>query len=144
MKKIWTYIRHNSGIVIGSAMLPFVLFYAYSCQSVVVSGLQPGKKINRQQLVNEVDFFLAQAAEKFTDLDRQDLVKETIFNSVIDLVQGKAVNPLGVISVIATILGAGAGVDNLRKRTHINTLKGDSINVKVKEELEKIRQRTPS
>jgi len=133
MTKIWTYIRHNSGIVIGSAMIPFVLFYAISCQSVVVSGLQPGKKVNREELVAEVDFFLAQAEAKFNDLDRQDLVRDTIFNSVLDLAQGGAVNPAGLMLVIGNVLGLGAVIDNVRKRTHINTLKGGNLNAKKKE-----------
>lgn len=144
MKDILTFIRHNSGIVIGSAMIPFVLIYAYSCQSVVVSGLQPGKKINRQQLVNEVDFFLAEAEAKFADLDRQDLVKDTIFNSILDLAQGKTPNPIGVVLTLASILGAGAGIDNIRKRTHINTLKGGNIHGEIKEAIkEAVNARTP-
>jgi len=140
MTKIWKFIRHNSGVVIGSAMIPFVLIFAYSCQSVVISSLSPGKKINRQQLVNEVDFFLAEAEAKFSDLDRQDLVKNTIFNSILDLAQGTTPNPAGIALVIGNILGLGAVIDNVRKRTHINTLKGESLNGKVKETLKEILQ----
>lgn len=144
MKKIWTYIRHNPGIVAGFVLIPFVLFYVYSCQSVTVSTIAGRGKITRPELVAEVDLFLVAAEAKFADLDRQDLVKETIFNSVLDLAQGKSPNPIGIVLTLAGILGAGAGVDNIRKRTHINTLKGDTLNVKVKETLKEILQPTPN
>lgn len=123
MNRIWPFVRHNSGVVIGFGLLPVILIYAYSCQSVVISDLKPGKKINRQELVNEVDFFLAQAEAKFNDLDRQDLVKNTIFNSVLDLTQGNPPSPSGVALFIGNLLGLGAVIDNVRKRTYINTIK---------------------
>jgi|GEM_PF-1946420 len=130
MQIIWSFIRHNSGIIISSAMIPFVLIFAYSCQSVVVSSLQTGEKVTRAELVSEVDFFLTQAELKFADLDRQDLVKETIFNSLVEVAQGGQVNPLGVLLMAGNLLGLGAVVDNVRKRTHINTLKGGHVNGK--------------
>ena len=136
MKPIYTFIRHNSGIILSAVLTPFILIYVVSCQSVVASGLQPGKKITRQELVAEVDFYLAQAEAKFSNLDRQDLVKETIFNSVFELAQGGAVNPAGIALVIGNILGLGAVIDNVRKRTHIQTLKGGHVNVKKKNQKE--------
>lgn len=140
MKTIWRFIRHNSGICIGFILMPCILIYAYSCQSVVVSTLDPGKRITRPELVAEVELFLARAEAKFNDLDRQDLVKDTIFNSVLDLARGGQVNPAGIALIIGNALGLGAVIDNVRKRTHINTLKGDALNVKVKEKLKEILQ----
>lgn len=133
MTKLYTFFRHNSGICIGFVLLPLILIYAYSCQSTVVSLVNSDIRITRQQLVLEVDTFLAAAALKFTDLDRQDLVKGTIFNSVLELAQGGTINPAGIALVIGNILGLGAVIDNVRKRTHINTLKGDTLNGKVRE-----------
>lgn len=144
MKKIYTFARHNPGIVVAFLFLPVILVYIYSCQSVVVSTLDPMKRISRPELIAEVDLFLAQAETKFESLDRQDLVKDTIFNSVLDLAQGKTPNPIGVVLTLAGILGAGAGVDNIRKRTHINTLKGGNIHGQIKEAIkEAVNVRTP-
>jgi len=94
----------------------------------VISSLEPGRKITRAELIAEVDFFLAQAESKIQDLDRQDLVKGTIFNSLVELAQGGTVNPAGIALVIGNILGLGAVIDNVRKRTFINTIKGDYAN----------------
>ncbi len=136
MKKLYAFFRHNSGICIGFFLAPFILIYAYSCQSVVFSGVNPSRKINRQQLVIEVDTFLAQAELKFSDLDRQDMVKDSIFNSVLDLANGIPTNPMGVMLMIGNALGLGAVIDNVRKRTHINTLKGSKSNGKENEPTE--------
>lgn len=142
MKQIWAFIRHNSGVCIGTLLCFALLFYAYSCQSMVISLVNPQLRITRSQLVAEVEAVLVAAETKFDDLDRQDFVKDTIFNSVFDLAQGKAVNPIGVIMSLTGVLGLGAIGDNIRKRTHINTLKGNGRNVKVKEELKEILQPT--
>lgn len=138
MTKLFAFVRHNSGVSIGFALLPLVLIFVYSCQSVVVSTINPMQKVTRSELVAEVDLYLTNAARKFEDLDRQDLVKDTIFNSVLDLAQGKAVNPIGVFVTIASLLGIGAAADNIRKRTHINTLKGNLLNGKVQEKIQEI------
>jgi len=135
MLKIWSFIRHNSGVVIGFSLLPFVLIYAYSCQSQVVSLVNTNRRITRPELIAEVDYFLAQAEARFEDLDRQDLVKGTIFNSLLELTQGGTVNPAGVALVIGNLLGLGAVLDNVRKRTHINTLKGGRVNGKANEKV---------
>lgn len=133
MIKIWSLIRHNPGLSVGVPLCCCVLFWVYACQSSVVSLVNPNIMITRVQLVAEVDSMLAEAESKFEDLDRQDLVKGTIFNSVLDLASGKAIDPLSIIITLAGILGIGAGVDNIKKATYINTLKGAVENVKVKE-----------
>jgi len=132
MRKILAFLRHNSGIVIGISLGFFIVLYAYGCQSVVVSMIDPSKKVTRQQLVSEVDYFLSQAEARFADLDRQDLVKNTIFNSVLDLAAGGDVNPLGILTVLGNVVGLGAVIDNVRKRTHIQTLKGGNVHVEEK------------
>lgn len=133
LAEIWAYVRHNSGIVMATFLMPFILFYAYSCQSTVVSLVSPPGRVNRAELLAEVDFFLAQAESRILDLDRQDLVKGTIFNSVVELSQDGAISPAGIVLIIGNLLGLGAVVDNVRKRTFINTLKGDYANASEKE-----------
>lgn len=142
MNKIYAFIRHNCGIVLAVPVCFLILLYGYSCQSTVVSLSSPGLKVTRAELVFEVDQLLAQAELKFDDLDRQDLVKDTIFNSVLELAQGKSINPIGIAIALAGILGIGAVGDNIRKRTHINTLKGESLDAKVREKLKEILQPT--
>jgi len=138
MTKIFAFLRHNSCMFLSVIACSLAVLYIYSCQSTVVSLVNSPVRISRAQLVLEVDAFLSQAELLFDDLDRQDLVKDTIFNSVLDLASGKAPNPIGIALTLAGILGIGAVGDNIRKRTYINTLKGDFANGKVKEKIKEI------
>ncbi len=128
MTKLWQFIRHNSGMVIGCILSVAVLAWAYGCESKVRSILDPTCTVNRTGLQAEVDHFITLAELKFQDLDKQDEIKAALFNIAITYMQGGQINPLGVVMTLATILGIGAGVDNVRKRTHINTLKGGNGN----------------
>lgn len=136
MSKIWPFVRHNSGIVIGFFLSIVMLVYAYGCQSTVVSLVNSNIRVTRLELQAEVDMLLAQAEARFSDLDRQDLIKSTIFNTAVEFVQGKEINPVGVLVTLGNILGLGAVIDNVRKRTHINTLKGGHVNAKVETQKE--------
>ena len=108
---------------IGGAIAITVLIWAYGCQSEVTSIVNPTILVNRAELQLEVDNYLAVAELRFANLNRQDAVKETLFNTAIDFMQGGSVNPAAVALVLGNILGLGAIIDNARKRTHINTLK---------------------
>jgi len=139
MTKIWAFTRHNSCQILSIIACSLIVVFAYSCQSTVISIVDKSVRVTRAELLLEVDTFLANAELKFADLDRQDLVKETIFNCVLDLVTGQDVNPIGVATTVLGILGLGAMGDNIRKRTHINTLKGNLLNGKVTKKVEKVK-----
>lgn len=128
MKEIWKFIRHNQGMFVGVIIALSVLIWTYGCESQVTSIVYAPSLVNRGQLQVEVDTFIAQAELKFANLDRQDRVKSTLFNTAIDFMQGGNVNPAAVAIVIGNILGLGAVIDNVRKRTLINTLKGNTKN----------------
>lgn len=140
MKKIYAFVRHNSGLLIGLVLSPMVLFWAYSCQSTVVSIVNPSLRVNRAEMLAEVNSFLALAEVRFDDLDRQDLVKGTIFNHAVRLLKVGDIDPAGIALIIGNLLGIGAVIDNVRKRTYINTLKGETLNVQVKKTLKEILQ----
>ncbi len=126
MKNIWKFIRHNKGMFIGGAIALAVLIWTYGCQSQVTSIVNPTVLVTRAELKLEVDNYLAIAEIKFANLDRQDSIKKTLFNTAIDFMQGGNVNPAAVALVIGNILGLGAIIDNACKRTHINTLKSNA------------------
>lgn len=134
MKSIWSFIRHNQGMFIGGLICVMVIAWTYGCESQVTSIVYAPNLVNRGELRIEVDSFIAQAELKFADLDRQDEVKSYIFDTAIDFMKGGNVNPVAVALVIGNILGLAAGVDNVRKRTHINTLKGGVVNAKEKDD----------
>ena len=123
IEKIWTFIRHNQGLCIGALLCFVVVGYAYGCESKVTSILYAPNLVNRGQLQIEVDTFITQAELKFADLNTQDQLKSTLFNTAIDFARGGTVNPLAVAIVLGNLLGIGAVVDNRRKDGIIKTLK---------------------
>lgn len=129
MTKIRKFIEHNLGICIGLFLTPCVILYAYGCQSQTVSLINPSVRVTRDVLIAEVDSFLAMAEARFADLDRQDLVKGTMFNSMLELVRDNPVSPPGIALLLTNLLGLGAVMDNIRKRTLIDVLKKKANNV---------------
>lgn len=134
MKKIWQFIRHNSGMVIGSILVIAILVWCFACHSKVVSIHNPPALVTRAGLELEVDYLLKQAEMRFAELDQQDEFKRTIFAMAIDFMKEGRINPLAIAITLGNILGLGAIIDNVRKTTHINTLKGGNVNAKEKDD----------
>lgn len=124
MKKLWAFIRHDSGIVIGSILAVCVLVWTYGCESQVTSIVNAPTLVSRSELELEVEDFIARAELKFKKLDQQDAFKKAMFSFAVNFMQGGNINPAAIALVIGNILGLGAVIDNVKKRTHINTLKG--------------------
>lgn len=131
MTKLWAFIRHNSGIVISTILVYAVLIWCYGCPSTVVSIHNPPALVTRGELEVEVEHFLKLAELRFIELDQQDEFKRTFFAMAIEFMSAGKINPLAVALTLGNLLGLGAVVDNVRKRTLINTLKGIQSNAKV-------------
>ncbi len=134
MSKIWAFIRHNSGIMISTLLVTVILVWCYGCPSTVVSIHNPPELVTRGELEVEVDHFLRLAEIRFADLNQQDEFKRTIFAMAMDFMSEGRINPLAVAVTLGNILGLGAVIDNVRKRTLINTLKGNNANAKEKDD----------
>lgn len=133
MTKIWAFIRHNSGFVIGLIVVIAILAWCYGCQSKVVSITNSPVMVTRSGLELEVDHFLKSAEIRFSELDQQDTFKRTVFAAAMEFVSAGKVDPVAIALTLGNILGIGAVIDNVRKRTHINTLKGGNVNAKEKD-----------
>ena len=131
MTKLWAFVRHNSGIVIGSVLCAIILVWSYGCESKVTSLANAPVLVTRAELEVEVDHFLKNAEIRFIELNRQDEFKRTFFTIAIEFMSTGKINPLAVALTLGNLLGLGAVVDNVRKRTLINTLKGIQSNAKV-------------
>lgn len=94
----------------------FILLYAYGCEPKTKSLTRPGEKITRIELQTELELFLARAAAGKKDLDRQEQIRDMIFNQALVIAQGNQVNPIGVVTSILALLGIGATADDIRLR----------------------------
>lgn len=93
-----------------------VLLYAYGCEPKTASLISADKKVTRIELQTELELFLARARAGKKDLERQEQIRDMIFNQALVIAQGNQVNPLGVLTSILAILGIGATADDLRLR----------------------------
>lgn len=126
MTELWAFIRHNSGMCIGTVLVICVLVWCYGCESKVMSITDPPRLVPRSDLELEVDHFLKTAEIRFKELDQQDEFKRVIFAAAMEFMSAGKVNPIAIALTLGNILGLGAVIDNVRKRTHINTLKSNA------------------
>ena len=126
MRSIWKYIRYNHAAVIGSVLSLVAVVWAYGCQTTAVSISNPPSRVNRAELHAEVEAYLALAKLRFEDMDRQDNLKSTVFNTVLNYIETGTLNPVAVALTLWGIVGAGAVVDNRRKDGIIKTYKKES------------------
>lgn len=114
--KIKGFILDKWPTLLGCLIAFSLFFYAYGCESKTTSLLDPQKKVNRLELQNQIEFLLRTGEIRFADLDKQDNLRQLIFNQGLIIAQGNNLNPLGVITTIAGVLGMALGVDNVRLR----------------------------
>lgn len=122
-KTIQTWISHDQGLFVAILIAAGLLIWVYGCESTVGSLTQPERQVTRDELnlelqqetarlEAELDSLTKQAAIKNQQLDRQEAIKQKLFAFAALTAQEGTVNPLGVITLLGSLLGAGAVVDN--------------------------------
>ncbi len=114
--KLREFLNHNRYQTISTILVCFVLVWIYACESTVPSITNPNIKVGRDLLTAELDHYLAQADIRFAQLNRQDELKQTLFEHTTLWATTGTVNPLGVLLSIGALLGVGSATDNVRKR----------------------------
>lgn len=123
-KTLWQHIKnftsHNTGVTIAFFITTAVVIWSYGCESQVQSLTNPTVMISRDMLNVEVDSLLATAGIRYAQLDRQDELKDAIFEHALLAAKGGGINPIGLLTTLAAITGIGATVDNVTKRRREN------------------------
>ena len=115
-------IRHNLGLCVGVILAVILLFWTYGCASKVQSPVT-GNPVTYSELsieVNaeagrleaELDTLQQRASLSFQELARKDLIKQKLFEFASITAQSNAFNPSGLITLIGSLIGVGAIVDN--------------------------------
>jgi len=116
LKKLLDFLNHERYQVFAIAICVGLLIWFIGCESKVRSITDPSQMVTRNELVAEIDFYLANAEIRFADLDKQDELKQTLLDAALLYGQTGTINPLGLMATLAGVLGIGATVDNVRKR----------------------------
>jgi len=109
------FLNDNHWLFIFGIILLGLFFFLYGCESTVPSMRLDGIKVNRNELVDEVDFILAQAQTKLEDLDKQDEVRQLILDKAAMFSATGAFNPTGLLNILVSVGAIGTAVDARRK-----------------------------
>ena len=104
LKNFLNHERYQS-ITVGLVLI--LLAVMFGCESKVTSFLDPNLKRSREELQIELDQLLSTAEIKFSQLDRQDELKATLYQIGLVTAQTGTFNPIALITGIAGILGVG-------------------------------------
>lgn len=119
MVQIKKFLNENHSTAICVLVLLALGFWFYGCESHVRSIIDPTKKVNRTELLGEVDAFLATAKARELSLDEQDALRKKILDNAALFAQGGQMNPMGAVSTIVSIFAIGSAVDSKRKLKHV-------------------------
>lgn len=117
-----TWIRHNQGLFVGVLCAIALLIWTFGCQSTTTS-LISDVKVTRAELTielnseaarlgAELDTLQEQGAMKKAQLDQQDDLKRKLYEFAAITATSGTFNPMGIITLVGSILGVGVVVDN--------------------------------
>jgi len=98
----------------------------FGCESKTQSLLDPTLKVNESvlnieytsalaKLENDMNVLRATTEVRLQDLHKQDAFKQALYSNAQLIVEGNNPNPLGLLSLLGTIFGIGAVIDNRKK-----------------------------
>jgi len=123
MNKIWTWIRHNQGVTIALILITGLMVWTIGCESDVTSLIDSTKKVNRAELLLEIESessrLLGELEQlsrlgslRIDELDKKDALRKEIMDFVAISAATGGVNPAGVAAMAFSIMGVGAFADN--------------------------------
>jgi len=115
MKKLLSFLNDQHWYIVGLVIISAVVLWTYGCESQVSGLLNPNTQINRAELQNEVNFIIAQAKIKTSDLDKQDEVKQALLDAANIMGTTGTINPSGLINVAACIGAIAFGLNRNQK-----------------------------
>lgn len=110
---IW--IKKNKAIIVSILVCILFSIYCYGCEPQVKSLTSKTDLVNRQELQLELDQIITMAQLRMASLDQQDKFRAVVLQNALILVQGQPLNPLGIITAIASVYGIMQGSSNITK-----------------------------
>lgn len=110
------FFNHNRYEAIAALVVLCVCFWIFGCESKVESITNPDRKVTRIELSDEVENYLAMADVRFARLDREDELRGLLFRHGVTYASTGAIDPIGLLTALGSLFGAGAIADNVRQR----------------------------
>jgi len=93
-----------------------ILFWGYSCQPETRSLIHPDRKVTRPELQIELDTIAATAEIRMADLDKQEAIRDLIFQNALLVVETGTMNPAGLVTLLAGLYGITRGAKDIKDR----------------------------
>ena len=122
IEKIKAALRHNQGLALAAVICLAMGVYLVGCESSVTSPIQPEVQVTRPELMAEFNLTVQKYDAALTELNKQDLFKQKMFEIGLAAAQGGTINPVGAGITLLGVLGIGAVADNRKKDSIIKTL----------------------
>jgi len=112
-------MKKNLHIILPFIVAGLLLLYAYGCEPRTASLISAGEKVTRSELITEIDLLEYKLEKGIADLDRQQRIRDLVFQQGMIAAQTGTVNPVGIITALMSILGVGAVTDDILLRRKI-------------------------
>ncbi len=123
MKKLLdTLLNHERYQTISLLLATGLLIWFLGCEPKTQSLIDPTQQVTRGQLDIEIDTIISKSNIAYASLEKQEKLRDFMFQQAMIGATTGAVNPIALLTSIAALLGAGATVDNVRKRKEIKRL----------------------
>jgi len=122
MKTIKHYKSTSFAVIIAIILSVWLI----GCQSTTESLVNPEEKVTKSVLEKEFEFLSSKVdanieeirleyQKRLEDLKRQDDIKRAITEASAAVANSGTINPVGIITLLAAILGIGSIADNRKK-----------------------------
>ncbi len=115
MDKLLNWLNDQHWYLVAIAVIAAAIIWTYGCESTVPSLINPDQLVNRAELKVELEYVVGIAGTRVMDLDKQDAMKQALFDAMVLVSQGGQVNTLGIVNLAATIGAISFGLNRNQK-----------------------------
>jgi len=127
MRKILIELfNHDRYETISIILASVLLLFFFGCEPTCQSILEPGNTSSRSELDAEIEMMIARANAGYASLEKQESLRQLLFNQTIASASTGTFNPIALLTSIGAIFGVGATVDNVRNRKKIKKLESET------------------
>ena len=116
------FVKQNITLFSTFTIIGILAFYAYGCQPHTNSLMPDNGKVDRSQLICEMDILLAKYESGIKDLDTQEKIRSIIFQQGLIVAQGGTFDPSGLLITLLGVFGVGVTVDDLKSRRKLKNV----------------------
>lgn len=123
MKKLLeTLFNHERYQTISLLIAAVLLIWFLGCEPKCKSIISLDRTVTRAELELEIESVITKANMGFASLEKQEQLRDLLFQQVLLGASTGQVNVLALMTSIGATLGLGAAADNIRKRKEIKRL----------------------